>query len=386
MTSDLNEPWLVTPAHRAFGWVAFTGLILYAPTIALFAIFGPPLPTWFWGPLAAGLGLAVGTLGVRARRARPIVGPTRAIVLLVLLASVGLFFLDIPPSPLEPWVVALQIVVVALSVLAWRVRWALAIGAVLCLVNAWWQYLHGQPPFTPGAAVVTGLMMFAIVVAAGLASAGFQRSLRGHARAGREAWESVYSAEAAATDLHMRSYWSAVVHDHVLAVLTAVQHLPPAGADAQVRRAAGLALERLTQPPVTLSATVGEVVGWLDRVCDLLPAQIVVRPRLTNPDQQVSGPVAAALLAATTEAARNIVRHARPAAGQIYVWQGDHQLQVIVLDRGPGFVPHEVAPSRLGLRVAVEQRMSAVGGIGTWRSQPGKGTAVVLTWPAPGSP
>lgn len=54
-----------------------------------------------------------------------------------------------------------------------------------------------------------------------------------------------------------------------------------------------------------------------------------------------------------------------------------------VSDDGPGFVPAQVDPRRLGLRKSVVARMEQVGGRATVDSRPGEGTRLVLAWPDP---
>ncbi|WP_164863492.1 sensor histidine kinase [Agromyces sp. LHK192] len=53
-----------------------------------------------------------------------------------------------------------------------------------------------------------------------------------------------------------------------------------------------------------------------------------------------------------------------------------------VADNGVGFDPTSVSENRLGLRVSIVQRMVDAGGAATIDSAPGRGTTVVLCWPA----
>jgi signal transduction histidine kinase len=54
---------------------------------------------------------------------------------------------------------------------------------------------------------------------------------------------------------------------------------------------------------------------------------------------------------------------------------------MVVSDQGVGFDPDAVADDRLGVRMAVIERMLAVGGTARIWSSPGVGTSVVLSAP-----
>jgi signal transduction histidine kinase len=61
---------------------------------------------------------------------------------------------------------------------------------------------------------------------------------------------------------------------------------------------------------------------------------------------------------------------------------GAERVRVAVVDRGRGFDRARVGPTSFGLALSIEGRLGAVGGLATVRSQPGRGTAVDLLWPA----
>jgi signal transduction histidine kinase len=62
------------------------------------------------------------------------------------------------------------------------------------------------------------------------------------------------------------------------------------------------------------------------------------------------------------------------------------RLEVIVRDRGIGFDPARVDPSRLGLRRSIAERAEDCGGQASVWSRPGQGTSVCLSWPAASAP
>jgi signal transduction histidine kinase len=89
-----------------------------------------------------------------------------------------------------------------------------------------------------------------------------------------------------------------------------------------------------------------------------------------------------ALVAAAREAVVNAAKHAGGAVS-VYVECGATGVEVFVRDRGQGFDPDAVPEDRLGLRESVHARMARVGGSVRVRSEPGSGTEVSLTLPAP---
>ena len=82
---------------------------------------------------------------------------------------------------------------------------------------------------------------------------------------------------------------------------------------------------------------------------------------------------------------RNVLRHARTEGRcRVSVTARPGHVRVEVTDDGAGFVPSQLPLGRLGLRVAVRDRLLAVGGTARWTSAPGAGTTVTLLWPDPG--
>ncbi|WP_066041668.1 sensor histidine kinase [Herbiconiux solani] len=59
-------------------------------------------------------------------------------------------------------------------------------------------------------------------------------------------------------------------------------------------------------------------------------------------------------------------------------------LTVVIADTGAGFDVDAVPADRLGLRISIRERLSAVGGAAHVRSAPGAGTSVILEWPDEG--
>jgi signal transduction histidine kinase len=65
----------------------------------------------------------------------------------------------------------------------------------------------------------------------------------------------------------------------------------------------------------------------------------------------------------------------------VYAEALDHELQVFVRDRGPGFDISAVPADRRGVRESIVARMERHGGRAVVSSSPGGGTEVELTLP-----
>ena len=102
---------------------------------------------------------------------------------------------------------------------------------------------------------------------------------------------------------------------------------------------------------------------------------------------QVSIPehVAEALYSATFQALTNSVQHAGPARSRRLTFAGNDQsgCTIEISDTGRGFDIATVSSARLGLRVSIQDRLAAAGGVAAVRTSPGQGTTITLTWPHP---
>lgn len=97
-------------------------------------------------------------------------------------------------------------------------------------------------------------------------------------------------------------------------------------------------------------------------------------------------PVSDALHSAAMQAFVNSLQHAGANASRWITVQGTPAggIRVEVGDTGVGFLSDELPGERLGLRVSVVERVTAVGGVVEIDSQPGEGTIVSLGWFAGG--
>jgi signal transduction histidine kinase len=88
----------------------------------------------------------------------------------------------------------------------------------------------------------------------------------------------------------------------------------------------------------------------------------------------------AALLAATREALRNVLKHSGVAEALVRVWDGPDGLTVVVRDFGAGFDPAAHRPG-FGLSESIAARLAEVGGTTGIGSRAGHGTSVTLWVP-----
>ena len=233
-----------------------------------------------------------------------------------------------------------------------------------------WGALVEQAVFTLGVTMVS-----VIAVGAIRTSTDRLESTRADAR------RSVADAERGESRRLARVRWAASLHDDVLAVLSSVQ----AGQSPTVddRGAASRALTTISTQDGSQRWTAAELADHIAHVVTRVSPGAVIASRASP--GPVPPQIAEAVLAATTEAVRNVVRHARTDGRcHISVTAGGGGIEVTISDDGVGFVAGHVPLGRLGLRVAVRDRLRAVGGTAEWASSPGAGTTVTLRWSAPG--
>lgn len=179
----------------------------------------------------------------------------------------------------------------------------------------------------------------------------------------------------------------AIVHDEIMTTLVAGAHSRTPH-DPRVVEQARLALRWLHAEPV--EADDGAVVS-ADRLVRLIKdvtGSVCPRAQVLGeiPAATVTLPqgVVRTLMQATREAALNAEKHSRAEHVQVLVnVQATARrvtARVSVADDGVGFDPNAVAPQRLGLRVAIGERLHALGGRAEVQSAPGRGATVRLFW------
>lgn len=188
----------------------------------------------------------------------------------------------------------------------------------------------------------------------------------------------------------------ALVHD---SVLTTLREAARATSEEQMALTARMAAEAIGHLEAA-GAEVGEAPGG---PVGLQPARVFV-DRLRAAVRQLGGDVTMrvwdvegvalpisvsdALHSAAMQAFVNSLQHAGPLATRWLTVSGSRGggIRVEVGDTGVGFVSDELPGERLGLRVSIVERVTAVGGVVEIDSQPGEGTIVTLGWAAGGEP
>lgn len=182
---------------------------------------------------------------------------------------------------------------------------------------------------------------------------------------------------------------AALVHDTVLASLTLLER-GDSQLDDRVRQSIRRDLDAVAQASATSVGVVsaapadGSLAARLLSIVDDLRWR-GLRVDLTGAEGVASEPVvtdaaAEAVLAATSAALENVVRHAGIDRVEVTVGRTPRALTVLVVDAGRGFDATTVAPDRLGLRESIHGRLERVGGAArVWSNE--AGTTVMLSVP-----
>ncbi len=275
----------------------------------------------------------------------------------------------------------------AVLALSWasREQWVVMVAAPL--VALVWGFVRIDP--AGGSAGVLEASQESIVVLAQVV--GWALALGVGHRAAEELDASTDRAAAVAEQTAIRGSMQreqrtldALVHDRVMTTLAAAgrQTMTP---DRVAEMASGawdaLTLHDVGDPGEQLTAaeTTALVTGMVSEASsgaavDLTFDQGAVLPRR----------VGQAVARAVAEAVRNAVRHASAArivvSGAVTGDDDAAQVDLAVSDDGIGYNPADVPERRLGVRLALRERMRSVGGTANVRSAPGHGTVVHIAW------
>jgi len=261
---------------------------------------------------------------------------------------------------------------------------ALLLGLVFCWVRT--TASGGAAPLP--LAVTDAAVGVAQPAAVLLAANHFKGALaRLDAAVARDRFETA-DAEVSRALEEQRRRLDALIHDEVMTTLVAAARSGDAP-DPHVARQAREAIAALRA-----EADAGEHDGTApsaeqlvrlvkDVVASVCP-QAQVLGEIPGAATQVPAEVVRTLLRATREAALNAGRHAEARHVQVLVQVSTTARRVLVrvsvADDGRGFDPSAVAPERLGLRLAVRERMAGIGGRADVIASPGRGTTVRLSW------
>lgn len=376
--------WDDAPINRRLGWVVAVAAVILASTSAVPTLFEFPdfAPAWSVGAFVM--------LGMFA-----VLLCTGLILPLTLLRtlwcaltpmSIVLGFLSVPAyrgddlDAMRPWMWPLDPAVVALLAFV-APAWIALLGATLSATAPLLSTLVflGEP--TPAIATATPLHLSVITLVAILLA------LRGrlgvlHDSEAEARMATVRSAQAEADTERQRAL-TRVVHDEVLAVLTAAIQIG-GPVPAALQREARSALETLEREETRtggggLLATkqAAEYIAAILRESDV---RCVVDSDVV--DGFVPQEAAETVARAAAEAVRNSIRHSGlPTPPRVRLSMHPREITAVVADDGAGFDLGGIDPERLGVRESILGRMRALeGGDAEIRSAPGRGTEVELTW------
>jgi len=327
--------------------------------------------------------------------------------------ALATFPLAAMPERSAPWVLALSPLTVGAAAVALRLRGALVAAAVHLALRFVLQ-ATGVWRVSMTSLVLDWLLLLVVVAAVSVTVQAVQAAAEqvASAREGADSARTAAVAARAAESEHVR--WDGIVHDDVLASLSLTAHARDEAGRAAAVRAAAQALDRLRREDADDPGAPVPLPDLLDRLRAAArredPAAVLTAASGTRAGaaggvaaeglaaRHVAAETAEALVAATTEAVRNAVRHGGGATRrpprvdvEVALVDGGRRVEVAVSDDGVGFDPARPAPGRYGLAVSVHRRTAVVGGEAHVTSAPGRGTVVRLrvptsTPPAPAPP
>jgi signal transduction histidine kinase len=193
----------------------------------------------------------------------------------------------------------------------------------------------------------------------------------------------VKSAQSQAVELE-QSRLDALVHDSVLTTLLVASKAQTPEEILLARESATDALRKLDSD--NASTQIGSAITQVsffealqNRIREVYPSFEVSLQQTNN--SLLPELAAEALTEATLQAVDNSTKHAGGAEKRIVSLQGQGQgLKIVISDTGKGFRPSKIPKDRLGIQLSIIGRVKSVGGRVFIRSEPGKGTDVVLEW------
>jgi signal transduction histidine kinase len=347
--------------------VLFTAVAVLAATT--------PISGWWLGGALTALCLWSALFAWRVRRS----GLTMTVVLAdaAVISALALVQPHLVPAVLitdtTTWMLPLACTSVYILQITLRPWFGLPAAAV---VAAAYELAPGHPPDG-------WLLLVEAIVAAGLMAV-----IRGGARqadqivaVGLETERQIRAEEARRADEREQHRQ---LHDTILSTLTMVAAGAFAGPSAALSAQADRDLRVLRE-----LADAPAVPDALAPLTDLRPRleqaaastdDLAVRLRLVP--ATLPSPVADQLVACVGEALRNVERHAGTGQAEVTATGGAGWAVIKITDRGHGFDPAAISPSRRGIRESISGRMLSVGGRAAIASSPGAGTTVTVSWPA----
>lgn len=180
-----------------------------------------------------------------------------------------------------------------------------------------------------------------------------------------------------------RSRMNALVHDAVLTTLIIGANADSKQERQQAANSAKDALSRLLndvseEAPIEISVSaffdsVARAASEVARDLELVVEQ--------KQEIRIPGSVASAFTQATIQAITNSVQHAGTVRSrQLRLSSTATRFKIVVVDDGRGFRESRIPKHRLGVRLSIRERISAVGGRVAIQAQPGQGTTITMIW------
>jgi signal transduction histidine kinase len=177
----------------------------------------------------------------------------------------------------------------------------------------------------------------------------------------------------------------ALIHDQVLTTLMVAAESKTESDALAVSQMSRNAIDKLVsfssarvtdETPITVKS----LFESLKAISENLPAPILVD--MGDPTEiEVPAEVAAAFSEATFQALANSVQHAgRGVTRELILRTEGDEIKIIVQDNGKGFRASRISKDRLGIKLSIRNRMSAVGGAAKVDAQPNKGCKIIMLW------
>ena len=338
--------------------------------------------------------LAGSVITAVVRRGTQVSGALVALSLLLALLTWPLTIRTDAVAQETPWIWYLLTIGTAFCTIVAPLRLAIAYACVTTLLFGVLRVLPSGGGASPTRAaldaVYVGIVGFVMLVLITVLRQSADRVDRAQ-RTAMEQYEAAMRQHAGELE---RVEVDALVHDNVLATLLAA-----ATAETEAERALVSSMARKTLsvllPDEESDLDVGEVpLELLERQLTHAAStffadfEVVLDESADPRTTTMPRPVAEAVLGAVWQALTNSVQHAGPRGtversvrGRISACSVD----VVVEDDGRGFLLADVPRERLGIRLSILDRVEQVQGSARIDTEPGRGTRVLLHWPAGGS-